>query len=151
MTKPTAIPPDVVTSILAELAGGKTLKSICKILGFDDRKIRHMIAADPEFAAKVHAARVSGTDYVMDEIREFGERELEPGKVYDAARDRVALDALKFYVARMNPERYGDRIDMNVRGKLDMGAILIAADQRLAALPRPGMTRLPDITTEEDE
>lgn len=135
--------PELCEAICEEIAGGATINSVCRALGLDSKQIRREIAKNPTFAAQMHAARISGTDYVMDDIREFGNRELEPGKVYDAARDRVALDALKFYVGKMNPERYGDKIDLNVRGKLDMSAILLAADQRLAALP--SALRLPDV------
>jgi hypothetical protein len=131
--------PELLDAICDELSAGKSLNSICRTLGINVGTVRKFVTKEKARMDRMHAARMEGTDAVMDDIRDFDIIEMDPN------RARVALDALKFYVTRMNPEKYGDKIDLNVRGKLDMGAILIAADKRLAALPSRAPIQLPAI------
>jgi hypothetical protein len=135
------ITPALFDAICAELTAGKSLTAICAALGVDRTTVMRHASKDAEVLKRVHQSRVAGTDAVMDDIRDFADTELDPH------RARVALDALKFYVVKMNPEKYGDKIDMNIRGKLDMGAILIAADKRLAALPSRAPVQLPSVNS----
>lgn len=150
-TRTPTITPELIDTVVGELAAGGTMRAIARVLGVNDRSLAKAISKDPVVMRRLHEARVMGTDFIMEDVREFGDPESEMAQKMDPHRARIALDALKFYVSKMNPEKYGDKVDLNVRGRLDMGAILLAADKRLAALPSRAPLRLPDVTTVDGE
>ena len=48
-----------------------------------------------------------------------------------AAAARVQLNALEFMLSKMAPKRYGDRIDVDVGVRVDLGSVLERRRQRV--------------------
>lgn len=133
------------TAVCAALSSGMSMTELEGITGVKRAQIYYTASVDAAFSKRLHDARVLGTDAILDEVLDVG-RDKAANKD-EAASKRVHVDTLLRYAGKINPNKYGDRMQMDIRGTLDMGAILIAADARLAALPlRAPPIQLPDVS-----
>ena len=135
-----ALTSEQIDDVLARFSAGDTMISALRLHGADWAAWCRQAQKDRELTERWHVARKDGCHAVMEQIRDIAngdpvssttEDESAPARAFDPARARVALDALKFYVSRVHREAYGDSVDLNVRGTLDMRAILLAADRRV--------------------
>lgn len=137
-----ALDQDQIEDVLARFAAGETMTSALARYGLDWTQWSKLSQKDRELNERWHAARKDGCHAVMEQIRDLSADNSHTGdgatsaRVQDPARLRIALDALKFYVSRVHREAYGDSVDLNVRGTLDMRAILSAADARVLRYQR---------------
>lgn len=76
-------------------------------------------------------AQKTRAEFYADEIVDIADNELDPQR----ARNRI--DARKWYASRLQPNKYGDRIDLNVTQTLDISAALTAAATRLLPMRYP--------------
>jgi len=90
----------------------------------------------PGFSAQYAQARDLGLDAMADELLEISddssgdERETEAGVVMNtefAARSRLRVDTRKWFLSKLAPKRYGDRLDVAVTGDVSFGERLAAA------------------------
>jgi hypothetical protein len=128
--------PELLESILAEVADGTSVYRICKR---DDMPttaavLKHLNSA--EWLQKYQAAMLARTDKHVDEIAEAS-RELTAAVAAGASSDvvnaiKVHINTLQWIAARINPAKYGDRqtVDMNATVKLKETEV----DSRLRAL-----------------
>jgi len=137
------------TSVLEAIAGGARVKDVCAVLGTSDAALWTYRKKHPAFGAAFEDALVESCDVEMERLRDLAFEAKEcplPG----LARVREsAARILMWYIARRAPHKYGDRVALDVNGKLDLGAVLALADARLNArrlehdiTPRPHL--LPD-------
>lgn len=49
----------------------------------------------------------------------------------DSQRARIMLDCIKWYTSKINPKKFGDKIDVNVSGAIDLNQAIIDATKRL--------------------
>ncbi len=108
---------DISKRICGLLAQGHSLTTICKR---DDMPSRAVVMSwltkqdDPEyqeFQDRYARARAAQADAYFDRIVEIA----EASTAQTAHADRVKIDALKWVAARMAPEKYGDRQQVNVK------------------------------------
>jgi hypothetical protein len=128
----------VVPRICEELAKGLSLSAICAEQGFPNRStIQRWCDDDPDIAAAITRARDLGFDERADQAVEKAK------SAKDAALGRLAFDADRWYLAKLNPQRYGERIQTaqtDVNGNdapaadpaQSIAAILAAARERQA-------------------
>jgi hypothetical protein len=128
-------------AILARLAAGESLLSICKDDGMPaESTVRLWVIDDRHgFAAKYIRARDMGLDHVADSIIEISdevgvktvERDGEEvGVEFDAtavARNRLRVDARKWYLSKIAPKRYGEKQQVEHSGKVSLES-LVAGD-----------------------
>jgi len=108
-----AISNEVKEELLAQIAEGKSLRTICKQGGMPCiRAVLYWRRNDEEFAHAYEQAREAGADAHADEIRELAMKALE--KPEEAHAVRVALDALKWLASKQNWRRYGDKVEQHV-------------------------------------
>ena len=62
----------------------------------------------------------------MDEIIDIADTEIDPQR----ARNRI--DARRWYASKMKPDKFGDRIDLNINAVVDVSSALLEARQRAA-------------------
>ena len=100
----------------------------------------------PEKQAECERAQRESVEHDLDSLKTIHEDEIDPH------RARVRLDALKWYIAKRNPDKYSDRLDARVRVEtVDMTAIIAQARLRAerARLPQPAqlisITKLDDL------
>ena len=99
--------------ILARLANGESLRQICKTEGMPhESTVRFWTLDDAEFATQYARARSSGLDSIAEEIQEIAdETSGDSGENANAVvqRARVRIDARKWLLSKMRPDKYGDR------------------------------------------
>lgn len=94
----------IIPKVCQRLAEGESLRTICAESGFPNRMTLHRWCEDdPEIATAIAHARNVGFD-------ERAERAVEEAKsCEDATKARLAFDAERWYLAKLNPARYGER------------------------------------------
>lgn len=103
--------PDVEEIILARLAEGEALAAICddSRIPVTESAVRARVVDDEVFAARYMRARDIGWDC-------RGERAVEKTKLEGAAKNpqaaRLEFDAERWYLGKMKPKVYGDKIDV---------------------------------------
>jgi hypothetical protein len=124
--------PDIAALILDEVATGAGLKAVCEKLPVDRRTVQHWAAENPEFNRALQHARREGYEVWADEILSIGD-EVE-GSTDNATVQaaRVRIDSRKWLLAKLNPERYGDKVELTGAGGRDL----------LAAAPETQIPRL---------
>jgi hypothetical protein len=100
--------------VCKEIADGKSLRAICAA---DDmpsvETVRVWLIEDGEFSVQYARAREEQADYYADEIIDIA----------DAAKDanlaRLQIDARKWKASKLQPKKYGDKIDLNHSGAIE--------------------------------
>lgn len=105
--RPTAYTEDIADEICRRLAEGETLRSICRDAHMPARSTVHRWVTENVngFSDQYARARDLGLDTMADELIEIADNEEGSWK-----RDRLRLDARKWYLSKLAPKRYGDRI-----------------------------------------
>lgn len=108
--------PSMAQDICKRLSEGQTLASICSRKGMPryttvnkwlnevnpDRTPRY-----PEFVDAYRKARQHQADYYLDDIIEIADRK----SLKATNRDRLRIDSRKWVMSRLNPEKYGDKVE----------------------------------------
>ena len=134
------------------MRSGETLRAICRDDGMPHRTTVMRWADDdagPGFRDQYARARDAGLDAIADEIIELsdecregqkiktlpdGKEEITTGDMVD--RSRLQIDARKWYLSKLAPKRYSDRLAVEHSGALDISVLterLAAGRKRLAA------------------
>lgn len=70
-------------------------------------------------------AQSSRAEILVEEIVDISDMEEDP------QRARIRLDARRWYASKMKPKKYGDKIDVNVSGSINIHAALTEARKRV--------------------
>lgn len=117
--RPSEYSDEVAARICADLAEGRSLRSIC-----DDeempaaRTVHYWLHEKPEFLRQYREAREIQADNEFDEIREIADLATPE----DVSVAKLRVDARKWRASKLKPGTYGDRITQEHVGK-DGGAI----------------------------
>jgi len=105
----------LATEILDQLAEGKTLRAICREPGMPSaRTVRRWATDDINgFADRYERARKLQADALFDEAIDISNEEFIDNTEVQAAR--LKIDTRKWYIARVHPEKYGDRVEVTTR------------------------------------
>jgi hypothetical protein len=91
------------------LGEGESLRSLCLQDGTPNYStVYDWMDANPSFAVKYARARDKGLDVMAEETVDESSVLSRPAEQIPAAR---ALDARKWYLSKIAPKRYGDRIE----------------------------------------
>lgn len=116
--RPTTYSEAKAKEICHRVAGGETLTSISKDLGMPDRgTVWQWTLQNPSFADAYGRARLAYADSIADEIVEISDTDED----YQRAKNRI--DARKWAAKVTNPQRYGDRLDLNVTERPNLADI----------------------------
>lgn len=102
-----AYTPEIAAEILDLVSAGKSLRSICELDGMpDERTVRRWASENREgFAPQYEAARNIALDILADEVLSIADQ--SDG---DVPRDRLRFDARRWYLSKLAPKRYGDKV-----------------------------------------
>lgn len=104
--------PELEQEILSRLANGETLRAICRSEGMpSEAGVRFWVVDDPDFAAQYARARGVGLDCIAEETIEIAD-----DKARDSNDRRVAIDARKWFLSKLRPDKYGDRAAVELTG-----------------------------------
>jgi hypothetical protein len=129
--RPNSYTPEIATKVCAELAMGRSLRSVCKQ---DDmpciQSIFNWFHLFPEFVEQYARAKEESADAMAEEILAISD-ETEEGKTITVRGDgneevktedmlghrRLKIDTRKWLMAKMKPKKYGDKLDMTSNGE----------------------------------
>jgi hypothetical protein len=124
----------------------QSLNRLFKERGIKPWDFYSFLDKNPIYAVKYARAQEARAELLVEEIIEIADEEVCP----QTARNRI--DARRWYASKMQPHKYGDRIDLNITKTIDISSALKEAKERIqlpirysAALPSPDK---PDITVE---
>ena len=114
---------EIADEICRRLANGETLRQICKTEGMPSHPTVCLWAlglhgAPVEFGNQYARARSSGLDVIAEQIIDIADDptgdyvETEDGQRVDQEhiqRSRLRVDARKWLLSKMRPDKYGDR------------------------------------------
>lgn len=110
--RPSIYTQEIADTICKALAEGKSLRSICRDEGMPTEATVRMWAADDRegFYSQYTRARDIGLDCVAEEVFEIA----DDGA--DHQRDRLRFDARRWYLSKLAPKRYGDKLETTLQG-----------------------------------
>lgn len=112
MGRPSSYTQETADRICELLASGESLRRVCMLEGMPTRvTVMNWMDDHPDFYAKYARARDIGLDERADRMQETIEQ--EP----DVARARLQLDYGKWYLAKLAPKRYGEKLDLELTGR----------------------------------
>lgn len=129
MARPSIITPEIVEEVCARLEKGEALAAVCREAEMPGLRTFLRWADEKEEVATAYTLALRAR-------AEFFEAEhtriASTAKDRDsAAAARVQLAALEWRMAKLAPQRYGDRLDLNVDHSFDLSAVLDKGRQRV--------------------
>ena len=128
--RPSTNTPEIAARICAEIALGRSLRSICKA---DDmpslQTFYEWLPKHPEFAEQYARAKSDQADTLFDEILDIADEGSNdwmethdpdnPGWRFNGehfARSRLRVDARKWMAGKLRPKKYGERQSVELSG-----------------------------------
>lgn len=117
---------------------GLSLRKCCLQVGLDCARFLRAVDADPNLAKQYARARQALLDKMADEILELADAPvpvLDNGATDNAlVRQRqLQVDTRKWFLSKLAPKVYGDRLDVSVTDtRISISGALAAANARLA-------------------
>ena len=137
------ITPETQEAILTMMAEGMSLSDICRKPEMPGRTAVHaLILSDKSFANKYARAAELRSEAVFDEMFSIADEtsgdiiETESGAKLNAEhvqRARLRIDTRKWALSKMNPKKYGDRIEAVGPGPEGEHLHKVSADEAFAA------------------
>lgn len=104
----------IKTRVCLEITEGKSLRSICLAEDMPSAEtIRVWLIEDGDFSAQYARAREQQADFYADEIIDIAD------EAKDANLARLQIDARKWKASKLQPKKYGDKIDLNHSGSIE--------------------------------
>lgn len=119
MGRPTVFTAELADSICEQLATGASLRSICQLEDMpQESTVRHWAVEDRDgFFAQYTRARDIGLDCRADRIID------EARSAEKADLGRLRFDADRWYLSKMAPKRYGDKVETVHSGEVKVSRI----------------------------
>ena len=109
MGRPSEYTPERGEAILARLAVGESLRSICTDEGMPHRDtVRAWCDVFPEFSGQYARAREIGLDNLADEVLEIADDVFVDSDAIQKAK--LQVDARKWLLSKLAPKKYGDKV-----------------------------------------
>lgn len=146
--RPSIYSPDLAAAICAELADGRSLRSVCRDESMPNKAtVFRWLAENKEFCDQYARAKEEAADALVDDILEIaddGRNDWMERAGDDAGvawvlngehvqRTKVRIDARKWIAAKLKPKKYGDKVQQEVSGpnggpvQVEQGFILVPA------------------------
>lgn len=123
--RPTKRNESVIARILDGLAKGTPLTIICKP---DDmpapQTVYDWMGGDKDLSGAIARARDSGFDAIASDTLTIAD-----GGCGDVQRDKLRVETRLKLLAKWDPKRYGERVDLNHSGSVDI-EVTIGGDER---------------------
>tara|TARA_R100001086_G_C11694547_1_gene219570 strand:- start:3 stop:410 length:408 start_codon:yes stop_codon:yes gene_type:complete len=112
--RPTDYNEAIAAHICSEMAGGRSLRSICEDEGMPGRStVFQWLAKHKEFADQYARAQEDRTTAFAEDIIEIA----DDGNAEDVQRAKLRVDARKWLMSKMAPKKYGDKVTQELTGE----------------------------------
>ena len=118
--------PEICNAICEGLAQGKSARAMCVEVGIGQRTLWDWLETDTDFAQQYARAKEEGHDLLAEQILEIADasehdiRTREDGSTYidneAVQRSRLRVDARKWYLSKLAPKKYGEKVTATVEG-----------------------------------
>ncbi len=115
--RPSDFTPDIANEICERLSKGESLRKICEDDDFlpSARTVHRWLATEEEWAISFRQqyarAREAQADFYAEQVVEIADcADRWLGVERDPQRDRLRIDARKWYAGKLAPKKYGDKI-----------------------------------------
>lgn len=126
--RPSAYTKEIADEICVRIAGGESLRSVCRDERMPALSTVLLWAVDDRegFSAQYTRARQAQGYYTGDVIKDFAD-EVADGTM-DPNQARVAIDGYKWIAERQAPRVYGakQQIDQNIKAEVQTSGVLVA-------------------------
>lgn len=149
--RPTIFTPELALEICSKLAEGISLREICRAEDMPNASTVHAWVLNDVngFSKQYETARSIQAENLFDEILDIaddGTNDWTTRQNYDGStsealnaehvqRSRLRIDARKWYLSKVLPKKYGDKVSAEVTGA-DGAPLIPAAIQIIAVKPR---------------
>jgi hypothetical protein len=151
--RPSIYTDELAAEICRRLSAGESLRSICRDDAMPVREtVRVWQRNNPAFAELYTAARIAQAEHMADELmdiaddgsNDFVDRVRQDGstdRVLDVEavmRSRLRVDTRKWFLSKVLPKIYGDKIGVEVGADSALLAIMEAARERVRQRNKAG-------------
>lgn len=106
--------------ICTDLKGGLSLTKVCKQEGFPPiATVFDWLTREKEFSEKYSKAQLARTDFLMEELIDIA----DDASNEDVQHAKLRVDARKWAISKMNPKKYGDKIEQTHAGSVEIQQI----------------------------
>lgn len=118
-----------VFDILIAITNGVSLRNKLRELGLEPFHFFDFLGDHPLIEQQYSRAQIARAEMNVEELIEIADTEM------DAQKARNRIDARRWYATKMRPQKYGDRIDLNINNTTDVAGALSEARARLISGP----------------
>lgn len=119
MARPTDYNDEIAATICAEIASGRSLRSICEDEGMPSAKSVYLwIGRHPAFGDKYAKAQADRTTAWSEDIVDISD-----DLTGDTNRDKLRVDTRKWLMSKMVPKKYGDKVETVHSGGVEIKQI----------------------------
>jgi len=112
--------PEIIAAILKGLEDGKSLRRICAGKGMPSKgAFLNWVDEDAELADQYTRVRARGWDAMAEQAVDEAE------EAEDASLARLAFDARRWYLGKMAPKKYGDKVALGQADDLGPLTVII--------------------------
>lgn len=116
--KVTKLPPEAFDTVLERIMGGESLRAICKTKGLPSTTLfLRQVSQDEELAKRYTEAMEIRANFHAEEIVRIADDCKDPQKA------RVQIDARKWILAKLLPQKYGEKLDLNHSGNVRVTSV----------------------------
>ena len=134
MGRPSNYSAELATTICERIADGESLRSICSEVAMPGKStVMHWLEQHHEFASLMARARDLQADALFDEMiniaddgrNDWMERQASDGQAAGwrengeaIRRSQIRISTRQWMAARLQPKKYGDKLDLNHSGQI---------------------------------
>ena len=110
--RPTLYSEELASKICAELASGKSLRTVCNQEGMPSRtSVFLWMSQYPAFSNQYAEAKEQSAEALAEEMFDIADAEGE-----EIQRSKLKVDVRKWYLSKIKPKKYGERITQEHSG-----------------------------------
>ena len=122
--RPSKFTQTLADDICERIANGESLRNICRDKSMPDRTtVLRWVDDNNDFCDQYARACARREDSFFDDLIEIADS--VTADAAEVAKARVQIDARKWVLSRMNPKKYGDRVQQEVSGSIGAEVTLI--------------------------
>lgn len=122
-----------VEAMILRMFKGESLKRIIDSEQMHPAEFFKTVYGTPGLSESYSQAQKARAELMVEETVEITDEEPDP------QRARVRIDARRWYASKMQPQKYGEKLDLNVNQTVDIGLALKEARKRLLPESDPTM------------
>jgi hypothetical protein len=118
--------------ILSRVEDGMSLRAVCRAEDMPTfETVKAWLNQDKEFSTQYARAMLVRADSKFEELEDVSEQAADAENAVRVQGLRLKADNIKWMIARMNPKKYGDKLDLNHGGAVKyekIERVVIGAD-----------------------